>query len=191
MQSIRSGVAASSPNIAASPNLKSLGLFAGLALASAATPAFSADTALPPALVTLTVTHFRSATTIDERTFVDASTSLAPHAAVKLEDRRGLPTLVMSQAVDVEVAVASADPSESYRPLGVFFTQEPNASGVKTDHDGSRNFTQTPSETGTIVINNRFLQTGADGQYEFFILIQRASDGAIGIIDPGMDNRPD
>jgi hypothetical protein len=32
---------------------------------------------------------------------------------------------------------------------------------------------------------------GADGSYEFFVLVQRVSDGAIGVIDPGIETQGD
>lgn len=169
-----------------------VGLFACLLLASVTIGSAAAKStpAVAPAQLTLTVTTFRSSASLSERIFVDAATSLAPHPAVTLVDREGLPTLVVGQALDVEVSVDSADPSESYRPIGILFEQQADASGAKTDPAGAANFTQWPTNQGRIVIRNKYVHTGAHGQYEFFVVIQRVSDGAIGIIDPGMDNHP-
>jgi hypothetical protein len=146
----------------------------------------------PPATenaqVTFTVKQFRSLSSPSDNGYIDALTALAPHPAVTLADEDGLPTLHVKRAVNIEISVDSADGTESYTPLGVYFEQRTDGPNVKKDPDGKINFAQWRSNNGTVVINNKFIHQGRDGRYEFFVIVRRASDGEIGIIDPAITN---
>lgn len=134
--------------------------------------------------VTLTVTQFRSLTSPDGNRYVDATTALAPHARVTLVSRDSVPTLVCKGAVDIEIAVASADPSETYIPQAVTFQQYGDIVGEKRDRSGAINFERLTASAGKLLFRNQAIRRGVDGHYEFFVLVQRVSDGAIGLIDP-------
>lgn len=101
-----------------------------------------------------------------------------------------MPTFICREVVDFEIALASADPHEAYVPLAVTFQQNGNIVGEKRDSSGALNFERLVSPTGKLLFRNKWLIIGDEGQYEFFVLIQRVSDGQIGIIDPGMVNEP-
>ena len=144
-------------------------------------------TAAENAQVTLTVTKFRSITSLADHGYVDATTALAPHASVTLVDEDGMATHRVKRAVNIEITVGSADASESYTPLGILFQQRVDGAAVKKDPDGATNFDQWRSDNGTVVMRHKFINKGRDGHYEFFVVIQRASDGEIGIIDPDIE----
>ena len=150
-----------------------------LVAGAAACAAFAAENPAAPenAHVTLTVIRFRGLWSSTDNGYVDAMTDLAPHAAVTLVDQGGMPTLRVKHAVDIEIAVDSADPAESYTPLDVFFQERADRPDVKLDPDGRINFAQWLSNNDTVVINNRFVQKGRDGRYEFFVVVRRDSDG--------------
>ena len=140
------------------------------------------------AQVTLTVVKFRSIKSGTDRGYVDAVMTLAGHPDVTQVDRAGLPPLVVKRAVDLEISVVSADRSESYTPLAVYFEQQVKGGAVKQDRSGKINITQWQTNKDTVVIRNKFVHQGSDGEFEFFVVVQRASDGEIGIIDPMMTN---
>lgn len=161
-----------------------------LAVTLAAAAFCFAQTPPENARVTLTVTNFRVMKSLTSPQYVDATTALAPHSAVSLLDRNGIPALRIKAAVNIEIAVASSDPAESYRALAVYFRQKPNASTVVLDPDGAINHSSSFSPSGTLVMHHNFVLGGNDGYYEFFVLIQRVSDGAIGLIDPEEETDP-
>lgn len=140
--------------------------------------------------VLLTVTHFRSLTAPGEDRYVEATTTLAPHDKITLVDHDGMPTLVCPETVDIELTVASATPGEDYVPLSVSFQQRGDIQGDKRDKTGALNFERLPATAGKLLFRNKRLIRGSEGRYEFFVLIQRMADGAIGLIDPGIVNEP-
>lgn len=140
-----------------------------------------------PASVTLTVTDFPDCIGSDGLPYVEASMALARHPDVRMTDRDGLATLVVKRAVKIDVSVVSADPDESYKPLGIVFVQYPNAAGGLTDPDGTRNFTVSSRPGGVWEILDHAIDRGDNGRFEFLVVVQRASDGAIGVIDPGIE----
>ena len=138
-----------------------------------------------PAQVALDVSDFHS---IDEPgiPYVEAATVLVSHPSVTLASQDGLPTLTARRAVTFEVSVVSADSDETYTPIAVVFEQQ----DATSDPAGARNFTVTPTAHGTLYVTDRFATTGAGGRFEFFVVVRRNCDGAIGVIDPGIVNRP-
>lgn len=142
------------------------------------------------AQVTMTVTQFRPLTSLAENRYVDATTSLSPHSTVRLVDREGMPTFICKEAVNLEITVASADPNEVYVPLAVTFQQQGDFTGEKRDRSGALNFERLTAPNGKLMFRNKALLRSPEGHYEFFVLIQRLSDGALGIIDPAIINDP-
>lgn len=139
-----------------------------------------------PAHVTLTVTKFRAIDSLQAPGYIDATTALMPHGAVTLVDRDGMPTFVVKRAVDLEIKIASDNPSESYRPVAIYFRQKSEGVASLSDPSGSINFATSITSAGAVKLRHKFLG-GRGVRYEFFIVVQRASDGAIGIIDPEIE----
>lgn len=157
------------------------------ALAASAT-AFALDD--ENAQATLTVTQFRSMNPVANTDFTDASTALVPQPAVTLVNVAGMPTFRAKRAHNLEIKIASADGNETHRPIGVFFRQKQDRLIGRADAEGRINFAWTISAAGTLVIQHKFIQRGDDSRYEFFMLVQRVSDGAIGLIDPDINSEP-
>ena len=140
------------------------------------------------ARVTLCVTKFRSIMQEEGMGFVNATTALAPHAAVTLVSRSGMPTLLVRRATKIEIEITAADASVSYRPLAVYFRPKLNGAKPRIDVDGKINFAHWVSPKGTLVIHDKYIHAGPDFNWEFFVIIQRVSDGEIGIVDPEIVN---
>lgn len=146
-----------------------------------------AQTAEENAQVILTVTNFRPMKSLTSPEFVDTTTALAPHDAVTLVNKNGTPTLQVKRAVNIEISIAPSVSGETYRPLAVYFRQKTNTATTVSDPEGAANFTQSISPTGKLVMRHNCTLRGDNGSYEFFVLVQRLSDGAIGLIDPDID----
>lgn len=138
-----------------------------------------------PAQVALVVTDFHS---VDDpgSAYTDATTVLATHPNVTLASKDGLPTLTVNRPATIEVSVTTDDPDECYTPVAIMFEQL----DAKSDPNGTVNFTVSATDHHTFLIADKFLKTGAEGRYEFYVLVRRVSDGALGVIDPGVENRP-
>lgn len=163
-------------------------LLAGLVLTVSSVFAQTAG----PARVTLTVTQFRSLTSgTDDSRWTDANVSLAPHSAVTLIGNGGpsaLATFKVRGAVAFEINVVSAAPAERYTVLGVTFEQKPDAQGRKSDPKGRLNFGPATVAGATLKFPHLAHAKSIGRSYEFFVVVQRASDGAIGVIDPAIEN---
>lgn len=168
-------------------NRSLVGLLATIII-SCASPVFALGAEV--AKVTLTVTQFRPLTSLAENRYVDATSSLEPHATVRMEVRDGMPTFICKEAVDFEITVASSDSNETYVPLAVTFQQLGEFSGSKRDKSGAINFERLPAAASKLLFRNKMLLHRLEGSYEFFVLIQRASDGVLGLIDPTIVNNP-
>jgi hypothetical protein len=134
--------------------------------------------------VTLTVTQFRPLSFTGKMPFVDATTALAAHPSVTLVDQGGMPTLVCKQAANIELSVVSADPSQTYIPVAVSYLQLGAPTPETQDPFGNLNFEQISAQAGKLIFRNKAINRGGNGQYEFFVLVQRVPDGSLGLIDP-------
>lgn len=162
------------------------GFVAGCLLTLA--PAFAQAT--ETAQVTLTVTKFNPINPTGEIRLVDYTASMKPHSRVSMVDRAGMPTFICKSAIDFEVTIASTD-GETYRPLAITFQQYTDGVPAdKKDVAGHANFERLAQATpaNAISFRSKAARTGPAGRYEFFVLIQRVSDGAIGLIDPYIEN---
>jgi hypothetical protein len=76
---------------------------------------------------------------------------------------------------------------ESYYPVGVTFVREGKGSTSDEQRLGRVNFPprQIHLEGQSLSITDNYKEEGSV-RYEFSIVIQRGSDGKIGIIDPGI-----
>ena len=149
--------------------------------------------AAAPAQVTFTVVNFRTVTEAQASTqFTDATMQLAEHPLVTLTGTPADGTLVLSGPVDLEIRIVSEDGKETYKPVGIVFEQKAKVAGERADRHGRRNFSAAVLKESSLVVRGHFLDRNPEASWEFSVIIQRGSDGAIGIIDPGIenDNRP-
>lgn len=115
----------------------------------------------------IAVTRFRSMNPVAHTDFIDTTTTLAPHSAVRPVDRNGMPTFLVNRAFNLEITIASADPTETYRPISVIFQQKSDRALRIADPEGKINFAWSVTRGGTVVIQHKFLQQGDDSRYEF------------------------
>ena len=84
----------------------------------------------------------------------------------------------------------NADPS--YIPIGIYFDED-SADPTQSDPRGLSDF---PScNIGTDASGTRYMQVGISDvnpnlHWEFYIVLQRTSDGKLGVIDPKIRNQP-
>lgn len=140
-----------------------------------------------PARVTFTVLKFNPwAAGSGAPLYTDATAELAPHPFVRSSGDTIYPTFYPRKAVDFEVRIKSLDPRESYTPIAVTFQQNPRGNCAKNDPIGAINFNPAKIHGSILRFHDNFLIIGPESRYEFFVVIRRASDGAIGVIDPGI-----
>lgn len=142
-----------------------------------------------PAQVTFTVVNFRNVTEAQPTTqFTDATMQLAEHPLVSFKGTPADGTLVLSGPVDLEISVVSENGEETYKPVGIVFEQKAQADRQCTDRHGRRNFAPAVLKDASLVVRGHFVDRNPEANWEFSVIIQRGSDGAIGIIDPGIEN---
>lgn len=158
-------------------------------------PAHASDNSsgAEPARVTFTVLKFHPTAPNDKgeaaKPYTDAIAELAPHPFVTSSGDAIYPTFHPRKAVDFEIRVKSLDPKESYTPIAVRFEQKPRDGRALNDPVGALNFAPARLSGSALIFHSRFLVTRHAALYEFFIVIRRASDGAIGVIDPSIEIR--
>ncbi|HUR59604.1 MAG TPA: hypothetical protein VM029_17935 [Opitutaceae bacterium] len=147
------------------------------------------------ALITLAVTTFREiATTKEARRYCAVKTKFSGHSMVKKTGEDGNPTFRFAGRANLRVLVTNgrAGSKERFIPVGIAFKQRRNDRSDLNDSSdpiGQGNFYREEMDLkeGSITIRNRFEDPGT---YEFFVLIQKLSNGALGLIDPGIENDP-
>lgn len=155
-----------------------------------------------PACFTVTVKRFKDifTTTIRNRGTLYRMTWDKPHPLVRATlDKRTRcvkKIRILPGRVTLRFQVASPDNDTThYSPVGIAFVQKAKR---------ARNYVQLaasprtfPSHTMNLDGENRAVSITADfsdsasadqGLYEFYLIIQRENDGALGIIDPPMDH---
>jgi hypothetical protein len=117
--------------------------------------------------VSLTVTQFRSLTSLENNRYVDATISLAPHSTVKLEHREGMPAFICKEPANFEITLASANPNESFIPLAVTFQQQGSITGAKRDNSGAVNFERLATPAGKLLFrtNGSLKETKANMRF--------------------------
>ena len=88
--------------------------------------------------------------------------------------------------------IRSKDRKHQYFPLGIAFRRRINR-GYDNDKDdilGRRNFSFASMHLfgRSLYITDSFKDCGSSDRYKFSVIIQRQHDGAIGIIDPGIEH---
>jgi hypothetical protein len=82
---------------------------------------------------------------------------------------------------------------ESYFPLGIAFVREGECNRDDLERLGLLNFPQgqTRVDGHSLVIADSYKDDEPNIRYKFSVVVQRGSDGRIGIIDPGIRHEPD
>jgi hypothetical protein len=103
------------------------------------------------------------------------------------------PTIFVSLggAVSFEVTVTAAGGAiDLYYPIGIAFAAGNKARIKKRDVDVHDNFAQTYVDGTSLFFTDYYLPTTYEASFKFSVIIQRASDGKVGVIDPGIVHTP-
>jgi hypothetical protein len=144
----------------------------------------------PKAVVEVLVEKFRDIFTAEGNDPCERGTQASlklrhENPKVKIEDGE---IIVYAYGAHLEFVI-----SEGYYPVGITFKL---LSGVKCPDDvellGHLNFSPAKICPGdhSLFVTDEYRDLGGNNKYKFSIIIQRASDGAIGIIDPNLIHRP-
>lgn len=148
------------------------------------------SSAKKPVEITVTVTKFRDVLAADgerggrETEYAIKLRRRDPRAYLKGDD-----IYILRPGTTLRFTIASADTAkETFYPAGITFVRE----GERTDSDrlrlGLLNFPQTLTrvEGRTVSITDSYRDKARRVRYKFSLLVQRGSDGKMGIIDPGI-----
>lgn len=144
-----------------------------------------------PAEVVITVTEFRPVLSPELRGARDTDYTMKmkrPHPRVSLKDD----TLVVKApgaAVRLTIAAPAKDKIKYY-PAGITFVREDSEKLDEARRLGRPDLLQRRIviDGQTLTFSDRFKKGAGNVLYKFSVIIQRGSDGAIGIIDPGIEN---
>ncbi len=149
----------------------------------------SATTA-KPVEIRITVTRFREVLAPSK---ASPSTSYTMDLARK--DRRayikGEDLYIKGVRAGIRFTVAAAD-KKNYYPIGIAFVRESTRNESDAERLGFLNFPQSEirMKGRTLSILDTFKDRTKTIRFKFSVIIQRGSDGAIGIIDPGIIHEP-
>lgn len=144
---------------------------------------------LPPAEVVITVTKFRPVLSPELRGDRDTSYTMRlkrPHRRVAIKDDT---VCVDAPGATIRLIIASADGDKTkYFPAGITFVREESESLIEKVLLGWIHLPQRRIviDGQSLTFTNRFKKGKDEILYKFSVIIQRGSDGAIGIIDPGI-----
>jgi hypothetical protein len=160
-----------------------------------APPAATVSTRTPKlqdmAVVKLTVTGFRdifSPTSKKQNRLTGYQMELVPDTAGKV--RRDNDTIFVKRpGAMIRFEIASSQKEETYYPVGIMFLRKTPRPTNVSERLGLNNFDRLPSPNAqSLIINDHFSPSGVGDRYKFSIIIQRGSDGTLGIIDPGIEH---
>jgi len=145
-----------------------------------------------PAEIVITVTQFRavlSAKVASEVRDTDYAMKMKrPHPRVSLKDDT---LFVKSPGAVIRFTIAaSAKDNTRYFPAGITFVRDGGKNLSEVERLGRRDFLQRRIvlDGQTLTFTDRFKKGKEKTLYKFSVILQRGSDGAIGIIDPGIEN---
>lgn len=142
-----------------------------------------------PIEVTITVTQFKDVLTT-EASKRDTEFSMTmgkedPRAYIEGDN------LFIKSPAPVRFSVDSAagDP-ENYYPIGIAFVREREHNTSDKQRLGLLNFPQNESrgDVRSFLITDSYQDVAKGVRYKFSVVLQRGSDGIIGIIDPGIEH---
>lgn len=116
-----------------------------------------------------------------------------PHVTMGKGSKSQAPALkVKGGSATICFQIKSKNPRHHYYPLGIAFRRQ-TSRGLTNDRDdvlGRKDFSFGSMHLfgRSLYITDHFKNCGAGRRYKFSVIIQRQHDGAIGIIDPGIEN---
>lgn len=146
-----------------------------------------APKAIGPAEVIITVKEFRPVLSPELREARDTSYTMRmkrPHRRVSLKDDT---LFVNAPGVTIRLTIASsAGDKIKYYPAGITFVREESKCLSEVELLGRKNFQQRRIviDGQTLTFANRFKKGKDKVLYKFSVIVQRGTDGAVGIIDP-------
>jgi hypothetical protein len=157
--------------------------------------------ALPTATLTLTVGKFvdvLASTAPAHRRNTECTVEMTtghPRVVMGADGQKKLPSIkVKGGKARLCFKLKSKNPEHRYFPLGIAFLRRGkiNASDAISDVLGRDDFSfdSVRLSRRSLFITDSFKDCGPHGSYKFSVIIQREHDGAIGIIDPGIENEP-
>jgi len=145
-----------------------------------------------PAEVTITVTKFKDVlATAASKTSRDTDYVMSmskEHPGVYL---KGDILFVKPPGATIRFTITSLPgDKESYFPVGIAFVREGEKSTSDEQRLGILNFPQseTRMEVRSLSITDSYKDAVPGIRYKFSVIVQRGSDGLIGIIDPGIEH---
>lgn len=143
-----------------------------------------------PVEVTIAVTKFNDVlATSESRDRCETAYIMKLRRADPRATIKGDNLYIRRPGADLRFTIGAADGArEKYFPVGITFVREGQPSSSDAERLGLRNFPQsdTRSEGKSLVIRDRYRDGRKPVRYKFSVVIQRGSDGKIGIIDPGI-----
>ena len=144
---------------------------------------------MPTAKIKITVSTFRdiNTTTATPRWTSIANPEVTDTANGKVTIDPATPMVISVNgraAIDLEFTIL---PLGVFVPAGVAFVQKAGAG----DPQGKKNFDLGQLTATTITINDKFSPpqpAGSKTRWKFFLLIQEVATGALGIVDPDIEN---
>ncbi|MFT3830881.1 MAG: hypothetical protein QM691_14355 [Opitutaceae bacterium] len=144
-----------------------------------------------PAEVVITVTEFRPVLSPELRGARDTGYTMklkGRHPRVSLKDD----TLVVKApgaVIRLTIAAAAGDKTKYY-PAGITFVREDSEKLSEALRLGRPDLLQRKIviDGQTLTFTDRFKKGTENTLYKFSVILQRGTDGAIGIIDPGIEN---
>ena len=145
-----------------------------------------------PAEIVITVTQFRAVLSAKEAGEVrDTGYEMKmkrPHSRVSLKDDT---LFVKSPGAVIRLTIASpAKDKTRYYPAGITFVRDGGNGLTEADRLGRKDFLQRRITIDGLALKftDRFQKGKEKTLYKISVILQRGSDGAIGIIDPGIEN---
>jgi hypothetical protein len=149
-------------------------------------------TTTKPVEIRITVTRFREVLapgkTSPCTTYTMDLARKDPRAYIKGDD-----LYIKGPGAGIRFTLASsAADKKSYYPIGIAFVRESTRNESDAQRLGFLNFPQseTRMKGRTLSILDTFKDRSKRIRFKFSVIIQRGSDGAIGIIDPGIVHEP-
>jgi hypothetical protein len=151
-----------------------------------------ADRASVPAEIVITVKKFRAVLSAQEARDVRATDYVMrmkrKHPRVSLQNDT---VFVRAPGAVIRLTVASsAGDKERYYPAGITFVRENGRDLSDALRLGRPDFRQDRIvlDGRALTFADRFAKGKVNIRYKFSLILQRGSDGAIGIVDPGIEN---
>ena len=138
-----------------------------------------------PAEVKLTVTRF-----IDVLASESTGAGRGTTYLMKLTGRHPL-VYIKSPGATLRFTLASTGrDKETYFPVGITFVRQSKCNDSDEQRLGFLNFaqSQTRPEGRTLSTTYRYKNDERDIRYKFSLVVQRGSDGRIGLIDPAIEH---